>query len=103
MPTDTTYIPNKFVRFVMMMVRPRPIGTGIWSETEPDIFSPLQTFIPLNNELVKVIADNEILENPNMTWEFGNSLVEYFSEIFHDDPSRGYFSLIGLKDYSPNK
>lgn len=103
MPTDTTYIPNKYVRFVMMMVRPRPIGTGIWSETEPDIFSPLQTFIPLNNELVKVIADNEILENPNMTWEFGNSLVEYFSEIFPDDPARGYFSLLGLIDYQPNK
>lgn len=103
MPTDTTYIPNKYVRFVMMMVRPRPIGTGIWSKTEPDVFSPLQTFIPLNNELVKVIADNDILESPNMTWEFGSSLVEYFSEIFRDDPARGYFSLLGLIDYQPNK
>lgn len=94
MPTDTDYIPNKYVRFVMMMVRPRPIGTGVWSDT----FSPLQTFIPLNNELVKVIADNELLESPNMTWEFGNSLIEYFSEIFPEDPARGYFSLLGLRE-----
>lgn len=98
MPTDTDYIPNKYVRFVMMMVRPRPIGTGVWSEAEPDVFSPLQTFIPLNNELVKVIADNDILESPNMTWEFGNSLLEYFAEIFPEDPARGYFSLLGLKE-----
>lgn len=96
MPTDTDYIPNKFVRFVMMMVRPRPIGTGVWSEAEPDIFSPLQTYIPLNSELVKTISDNELLESPTMTWEFAKSLIDYFAEIFPDDPARGYFSLLGL-------
>lgn len=101
MPTDGDYVPNKFVRFVMMMVRPRPIGTGVWTEAEPDLFSPLRTYIPLNSELVKVISDNELLPEPTMTWEFAKSLVDYFSDIFPDDPSRGYFSLLGLHYHLP--
>ena len=100
MPSDTNYIPQKFVRFVMMMVRPRPIGTSTWAENN-DNFSPLQSYIPLNSELVKVITDYEILPNPNMTFEFGKSLRNFFAEIFPDDPARGYFSLLGLIDYQP--
>ena len=91
MPTDGDYVPNKFVRFVMMMVRPRPIGAGVWTD-----FSPTQTYIPLNSELVKAISDYEIIESPNMTWDFAKSLAEYFAEVFPDDPARGYFSLLGL-------
>lgn len=102
MPTDTTYIPNKFVRFVMMMVRPRPTGTSVWTDAN-DAFSPLQTYIPLNSEFVKVITDYEILPSPNMTWAFGKALRNFFAEIFPDDPARGYFSLLGLIDYQPNK
>lgn len=99
MPTTLDYLPNKFVRFVMMMVRPRPLGTGIWSEVSPEVFDATRTYIPLNSELIKVISDNDLLENPNMSWEFGKSLCEYFADVFPDDPARGYFSLIGLKTF----
>lgn len=96
MPTTLDYLPNKFVRFVMMMVRPRPIGTGIWSAESPNVFDATKTYIPLNSELIKVISDNDLLESPSMSWDFGKSLHEYFSDIFPNDPTRGYFSLIGL-------
>jgi len=96
MPNDASFIPNKFVRFVMMMVRPRPTGAGVWADAEPELFSPASTFIPLNNELLKAISENEILESPSMTWEFAKSLIEYFANIFPDDPARGYFTLLGL-------
>ena len=103
MPNSLEYLPNKFVRFVMMMVRPRPFGTAVWSETEPEVFDAAKTYIPLNSELLKTISDHELLESPNMSWEFGKSLHEYFSDVFPDDPARGYFSILGLKDYSPIK
>ena len=103
MPTSLEYLPNKFVRFVMMMVRPRPNGTAVWSETEPEIFDATKTYIPLNSELLKAISDNDLLDSPNMSWEFGKSLHEYFSDVFPNDPARGCFSLLGLKDYSPIK
>lgn len=93
MPTDGDYVPNKFVRFVMMMVRPKPIGTGVWTD-----FTPSQTYIPLNSELVKAISDNGLLESPNMTWDFAKTLADYFADIFPDDPARGYFSLLGLQN-----
>ncbi len=102
MPSGTDYIPQKFVRFVMMMVRPRPTGTSIWTDAN-DAFSPLQTYIPLNSEFVKVITDYEILPSPNMTWAFGKALRNFFAEIFPDDPARGYFSLLGLIDFQPIK
>jgi hypothetical protein len=101
MPTTLYYLPNKFVRFVMMMVRPRPIGTGIWSEVSPEVFDSTKTYIPLNSEFVKVIADYDILPSPNMTWAFGSVLRNFFAEIFPDDPARGYFSLLGLINYQP--
>jgi len=103
MPTSIEYLPNKFVRFVMMMVRPRPFGTAIWSETKPEVFDATKTYIPLNSELLKTISDHELLESPNMSWKFGKSLYEYFSNVFPDDPARGYFSILGLTDYSPIK
>lgn len=96
MPTTLDYLPNKFVRFMMMMVRPRPIGTGIWSAESPNVFDATKTYIPLNSELIKVISDNDLLESPSMSWDFGKSFHEYFSDIFPNDPTRGYFSLIGL-------
>lgn len=99
MPTVLDYLPNKFVRFVMMMVRPRPIGTGIWSSESPDVFDATKAYIPLNSELIKAISDNGLLDNPNMSWEFGKSLHEYFSDVFPNDPARGYFSLIGLNAF----
>ena len=102
MPSGTDYIPQKFVRFVMMMVRPRPTGTSVWMDAN-DAFSPLQTYIPLNSEFVKVITDFEILPSPNMTWAFGKALRNFFAEIFPDDPARGYFSLLGLIDFQPIK
>lgn len=102
MPSGTDYIPQKFVRFVMMMVRPRPTGTSVWTDAN-DAFSPLQTYIPLNSEFVKVITDFEILPSPNMTWAFGKALRNFFAEIFPDDPARGYFSLLGLIDFQPIK
>lgn len=102
MPSGTDYIPQKFVRFVMMMVRPKPTGTSVWTDAN-DAFSPLQTYIPLNSEFVKVITDYEILPSPNMTWAFGKALRNFFAEIFPDDPARGYFSLLGLIDFQPNK
>lgn len=102
MPSDTDYIPQKFVRFVMMMVRPRPTGTSVWTDAN-DAFSPLQTYIPLNSEFVKAITDYEILPSPNMTWAFGKALRNFFAEIFPDDPARGYFSLLGLIDFQPIK
>lgn len=103
MQTSLDYLPNKFVRFVMMMVRPRPIGTAIWSETKPKVFDATKTYIPLNSESLKTIQDNGLFDSPNMTWEFGKSLHEYFSNIFPNDPARGYFSILGLKDVSPIK
>ena len=100
MPTTLDYLPNKFVRFVMMMVRPRPIATGVWSDKRPELINASMAYIPLNSELIKVISDNGLVESPNMSWEFGKSLVEYFSDIFPDDPTRGYLSIIGLKEYA---
>lgn len=99
MPTFNDFIPNKFVRFVMMMVRPRPIDTGIWSDAEPELFGQSKTYIPLNSELVKTISDTGLLESPSMTWNFAKTLAEYFSDMFPGDPGRGYFSLIGLNNY----
>ena len=103
MPATLDYLPNKFVRFVMMMVRPRPNGTGIWSDTEPEVFDATKTYIPLNSELLKAISDHELLASPNMSWAFGKSLHEYFANVFPDDPARGYFSLIGLQNNPPTK
>ena len=100
MPTTLDYLPNKFVRFVMMMVRPRPIATGVWSDKRSELINASMAYIPLNSELIKVISDNGLVDNPNMSWEFGKSLVEYFSDIFPDDPTRGYLSIIGLKEYA---
>lgn len=99
MPAASDYVPNKLVRFVSMLVRPRPICTGIWAETEPELFGKGEAYIPLNSELIKVIADNAIMESPNMTWDFAKSLINYFSNVFPDDPGRGYYSLIGLQNY----
>lgn len=95
MPTDTGYVPNKFVRFVMMMVRPRPIGTGIWTATDSE-FNPTQTYIPLSSELINTISDNGLIQEPNMSWEFAKTLANYFNEVFPDDPAKGYLSLLGL-------
>ena len=99
MPTFNDFIPNKFVRFVMMMVRPRPIDTGIWADAEPELFGQSKTYIPLNSELVKTISDTGLLESPSMTWNFAKTLAEYFADVFPGDPGRGYFSLIGLNNY----
>ena len=100
MPSAMDLIPNKFVRFVMMMVRAKPIGTGIWTELEPRVFDAKKTYIPLDSGMIKAISDNGLMENPNMSWEFGKSLYGYFAEVFPDDPAQGYFSILGLKDYS---
>lgn len=100
MPTAMDLLPNKFVRFVMMMVRPQPIGTGIWTKLEPKVFDAAKTYIPLDSGMIKAISDNGLLEGPDMSRGFAKSLYGYFAEVFPDDPAQGYFSILGLKDYS---
>ena len=100
MPTAMDLIPNKFVRFVMMMVRPQPIGTGIWTKLEPHVFDATKTYIPLDSGMIKAISDNGLFQKPDMSWEFGKTLYDYFAGVFPDDPAQGYFSILGLEDYS---
>lgn len=92
MPSSKDYIPNRFVRLMMIMCRPKPIGTGIWSY----FLDEKHCYIPLNSELLKFIRDNNIIENATMNWDSAKRLYDYFLEVFPEDPARGYFSLVGL-------
>lgn len=103
MPPDTDFIPNKFCRFVMIMVRPRPIDSGVWSDTFPKVFSPKVCYIPLSSELLSTISASVIFTEPTMSYEFADKLYELFNAVFPNDPARGYFSLLELKNNLPIK
>lgn len=104
MPSATMdFIPNKFSRFVMMMIRPLPIDCGVWSDTFPDVFSPSVCYIPLNSDILSTISVSEILSEPVMTYDFSDKLYDLFNSVFPNDPSRGYFSLLELKNNLPIK